>query len=263
MKTAITSESERCGSKRYSRKTRNTDQHGWGSSPVQCTRYSEQSLLPGYIHIDVVCPDTTQLLFHYNNIQSPQCAGWRCGTMPPLTEPYRTPLQKHAIPRTCIPKKTTRIPFPDKQKTLHSYHRNTAASIHKLFSAMNMDCCRLKFGYYTDTTLGTAASRRTQSSAQILELTGFDSFVESAEVVAPSATMVPPASSYIVTHVRVRRVSSSFSSPVTRRRSGRRALWMRRLLLCVVCLLGTLWCPRRRSRCQLFLHLGLSLVLPS
>lgn len=72
--------------------------------------------------------------------------------------------------------------------------------------------------------------------------------------------MVARAFSYIVSHVRVRRVTSSFSSPVTRRRGGRRALWVRRLLLRVICLLNTSWCPRRRSRCKLFLHLGLRLV---
>lgn len=133
---------------------------------VQC---SAQCLLPGNIHIDAVCPDKTQLLFHYNNIQSPQCAGWRCGTMPPLTEPDRDKSTKIRCSAHMHPEKTTRISFPNKQKKLHPYHRNTAASLHKLFSAMILDCCRLKSGYHADTTLRTAASRRTQSSSRILE----------------------------------------------------------------------------------------------
>ena len=135
--------------------------------------------------------------------------------------------------------------------------------LHKLFSAMFLDCSRIKFGYYTDTTLPTAASRRTVKCSNP-ETTAFDSFVE-----RPRSLHRPPQWSPlllpnqgILYHVRVRRVSS-FSSPVARGHGGRRALWMRRLLLRVVCLLGTLWCPRRSSRCQLLLHLGLRLVLPS
>lgn len=74
-----------------------------------------QCLLPGNIHIDAVCPDTTLLLFHYNNIQSPQCAGWRCGTMPSLTKPDRDKNAKIRCSAHMHPEKTTRISFPNKR----------------------------------------------------------------------------------------------------------------------------------------------------
>lgn len=77
-------------------------------------------------------PDTTQLLFHYNNIKSSHCAGWRCGTMPPLTEP--TAAMQNTLFRAHIstPKKLLVYRFRTDRKTLlpiPPQHRCVASQI--------------------------------------------------------------------------------------------------------------------------------------
>lgn len=132
-------------------------------------------------------------IFHYNNIKSPQCAGWHRGTMPPLPEPNAEKMQKDTGP--C----TLKRPEKNYSYTISEQTKDTAPvppQHRRVISRIRNDSGQLplKSGYCTDTTLRTDAPDG-QSSPKIPEQAGtlrysnpgttaFNSFVESAAIVA-------------------------------------------------------------------------------